>query len=65
MAKKCPECHTVNDDRLGRCLACGCSLSREKPQRHWEAVIAPYLVIAVLLGLIAAAVVYFLHPRSS
>ena len=64
MAQKCPECHTLNDDRLGRCLACGGVLSGEKPARKWEVVIAPYIAIIVLLGLIVVMVLYFLQPRS-
>ena len=61
MAQRCPECHTINDDRLGRCGACGGLLSGEKTRRRWEPVIAPYVAIAVLLGLIAVVLLYLLQ----
>jgi hypothetical protein len=59
MALECPECHTANDDRLGICVACGCRLSPEMHQRRWENAIIPYLAIAVAIGLMVAAMIFF------
>jgi hypothetical protein len=60
MARECPDCHTiVADDRLGRCGACGARLSSEMVARSWEQGIVAYILIAVVIGLILAAVMYF------
>lgn len=60
MARECPDCHTiVADDRLWRCGACGSILSSEKVVRRWEHSIVTYILIAVAIGLILAAVMYF------
>jgi hypothetical protein len=63
MARECPECRRINHERRARCGACGCPLPREKRPQSWEAVIAPYMAIAVLIGLIAAGVLYLLGAR--
>ncbi len=63
MALMCPECHTLNDDRLGRCDACGCRLSGEVRPREWRDVIVPTIGIAVLIGLFAAVVLFLLRSR--
>ena len=55
----CPQCHTVNDDQLGWCEACGSQLPRQVLQR-WQGAIMSYIAITVfLIGLIAAAVWFF------
>jgi len=59
MAQRCPECHTVCFDGLGRCAGCGCQLSGEKFRRRWEDGIIPYAAIAVVIGVIAAIAWYF------
>jgi hypothetical protein len=63
MARKCPECRRINDERRTRCGTCGCRLADGKPYRSWESVIAPYLAIAVLIGLMAAGVWYLIGAR--
>jgi hypothetical protein len=51
--------HDVADDRLARCGACGSILSSEKVVCRWEQGIVTYILIAVVIGLILAAVMYF------
>jgi predicted nucleic acid-binding Zn ribbon protein len=63
MAKVCPDCRSVNDDRVARCGSCGRQLSDENRKRPWEATIGLYLVIALLIGLILAAVWWYLSNR--
>jgi hypothetical protein len=65
MARQCPECHgVITDDRLGRCVSCGCKLPGEKFQRKWEDRMVPYIGIAVLIALIVAATLYLLYRRA-
>jgi hypothetical protein len=62
-AQRCPECSTVCDEGLGRCVACGCRLAGGKVRR-WEDAILPYAGIAIVIALIAAAAWYLLNFRN-
>ena len=57
----CPNCRTVNNERLGWCEACGGRLPREGGLQRWEPVVVTYLVVAVLLGLVLSAVLFLIR----
>jgi hypothetical protein len=54
----CPQCRTVNTNRLGWCEACGVRLPPEKGLQRWEDVLVPYIVVAVLIGVILSVVLF-------
>jgi hypothetical protein len=59
MARECPDCHgVIIDERLGRCGACGARLGNEERPGPWKDRMAPYLLAAAIIGLIAMVLVY-------
>lgn len=63
MAQVCPECHTVCRVGIDRCAACGSRLAGGELYRRWEQRIFPYVIIALLSGMIAAGLWYLLDAR--
>src|ERR1700683_3561369 len=60
MLKECPDCHTANDSRLAFCTACGQRLQNRRSLDEWENVLAPYIAVLLLLGVIVALLLYLL-----
>src|SRR6202020_2646389 len=63
MVQRGPECQTDCHEALGRCGACGALLLGAKRPRRWEQQIVPYVVMALLGGLIAAVLWYLFYGR--